>query len=131
MWKKKSVAKTTDGHEATITAKLHDDENKRIPRMGGAIIWVSVFVVASIFWLLSESIPFINKIDFVSRNQTWLIIFGMVFTGILGAIDDVSTCGKYVLGIGEKGLSFKWRLLVVFFLSIFSPRSIYTLNFSL
>ncbi len=119
IWKKKSVAKTTDGHEATITAKLHNDENKKVPRMGGAIIWVSVFIVASIFWLLSESIPFINKIDFVSRNQTWLIIFGMVFTGILGAIDDISSCGKYILGIGEKGLSFKWRLLVVFFLSIF------------
>lgn len=119
MWKKKSVVKTTDGQEATITSKLHNDENKKVPRMGGVIIWFSVFIVASFFWLLSENIPFINKIDFVSRNQTWLIIFGMVFTGILGAIDDVSSCGKYVLGIGEKGLSFKWRLLVVFFLSIF------------
>jgi phospho-N-acetylmuramoyl-pentapeptide-transferase len=119
MWKKKSVALTTDGKVAEITSKIHNDENKKVPRLGGAIIWFSVFIVASIFWLLSESIPFINKIDFVSRNQTWLIIFGMVFTGILGAIDDISTCGKYVFGIGDKGLSFKWRLLVVFFLSIF------------
>jgi phospho-N-acetylmuramoyl-pentapeptide-transferase len=119
MWKKKSVEKTTDGHDAVITRKLHDDENKKTPRLGGAIIWLSVFLVASIFWLLSEYIPFLNKIDFVSRNQTWLIIFGMVFTGILGAIDDISTCGKYVFGIGSKGLSFKWRLLLVFFLSVF------------
>lgn len=119
MWKKKSVTTTTDGQVATITAKLHNDENKKIPRLGGAIIWVSVFAVASVFWLLAEHIPFINKIDFISRNQTWLIIFGMVFTGVLGAIDDISTCGKYVFGIGDKGLSFKWRILVVFLLSIF------------
>ncbi len=119
MWKKKSVITTTDGQVAEITSRLHNDENKRIPRMGGVIIWFSVFVVASVFWLLSESIPFINKIDFVSRNQTWLIIFGMVFAGVLGAIDDISTCGKNVFLIGEKGLSFKWRLLTVFFLSLF------------
>ncbi len=125
-WKKKSVAKTTDGQEATITAKLHNDENKKVPRMGGALIWISVFVVASIFWVLSEYIPFINKIDFVSRNQTWLIIFGMVFSGILGALDDISTCGKYVFGIGDKGLSFKWRLLIIFFLSIFIAWWFYT-----
>lgn len=119
MWKKKSVSITTDGHAATITAKLHNDENKKVPRLGGAVIWFSVFCVASIFWLLSEYIPFINKIDFVSRNQTWLIIFGAVFTGLLGALDDISSCGKYVLGIGEKGLSFKWRILVMLLLSFF------------
>jgi phospho-N-acetylmuramoyl-pentapeptide-transferase len=113
MWKKKSVSRTTDGHEATITAKLHNDENKKVPRLGGAIIWFSVFFVASIFWMLSESIPFINKIDFISRNQTWLIIFGMVFTGVLGAIDDISSCGKHIWIIGDKGLSFLWRNFVV------------------
>jgi phospho-N-acetylmuramoyl-pentapeptide-transferase len=119
MWKKKSVTTTTDGKEATITARLHNDENKKVPRVGGAIIWVSVFAVASIFWVLSEYIPFINKIDFVSRNQTWLILFGMVFAGILGAIDDISSCGKKVFLIGSNGLSFKWRILLVFLLSIF------------
>lgn len=119
MWKKKSVEKTTDGHDAIITRGIHNDENKKVPRLGGAIIWFSVLVVATFFWLLSEYIPFINKIDFVSRNQTWLIIFGAVFTGILGAIDDISSCGKYVFGIGDKGLSFKWRILIVFLLSIF------------
>lgn len=119
MWKKKSVEKTTDGHEAVITAKLHNDENKKTPRLGGVVIWLSVFLVASFFWLVSEYISFVNKIDFVSRNQTWIIIFGMVFTGLLGALDDISSCGKYVLGIGDKGLSFKWRILLVFALSIF------------
>lgn len=120
MWKKKSVQKALGGGEASITAKIHNDENKKVPRLGGAIIWFSVFFIASLFWLLSESIPFINKIDFVSRNQTWLLIFGMVFTGILGAIDDISSCGNYIWGIGDKGLSFLWRNFVfVLLLSVF------------
>lgn len=120
LWKKKSVQKTTDGRDAVITAKLHNDENKKVPRLGGVMIWASVFIVASLFWLLSETIPFINKIDFISRNQTWLIIFSMVFTGILGAIDDISSCGKKIPLIGDRGLSFVWRILLVFFLSIFT-----------
>ena len=119
LWKKKSVAMGLDGKIATITQKLHNDENKKVPRLGGAIIWSSVFLVASFFWLLSENIPLINKIDFVSRNQTWLVIFAMVVTGVLGAIDDISSCGKKVWLIGERGLSFKWRFFVVFLLSIF------------
>jgi phospho-N-acetylmuramoyl-pentapeptide-transferase len=119
MWKKKSVALGLDGKPATITQQLHNDENKRVPRLGGVIIWFSVFVVASFFWIVSEYVPIVNKIDFVSRNQTWLIIFGMLFTGILGAIDDISSCGKKVPLIGERGLSFKWRIFSVFLLSIF------------
>jgi phospho-N-acetylmuramoyl-pentapeptide-transferase len=119
MWKKKSVSKSADGYDTPITAKLHNDENKKVPRLGGAIIWGSVFVVASIFWLLSEFLPFVNKIDFISRNQTWLIIFGMVFTGVLGAIDDISSCGKKIFIIGDRGLSFVWRIFIVFLLSIF------------
>ena len=95
------------------------------------MIWFSVFVVASIFWLLSESVPLINKIDFVSRNQTWLIIFGMVVTGILGALDDISSCGRQVLLIGNRGLSFPWRILVMFLLSTFIAYWFYTkLNFT-
>jgi phospho-N-acetylmuramoyl-pentapeptide-transferase len=79
----------------------------------------SVFIIACFFWLLADNIPFINKIDFISRNQTWIIIFGMVFTGLLGLVDDLSICGKKFPLIGDHGLSFKWRVLVMFLLSLF------------
>ena len=115
--KQRHVEKALDGHDAVETKKIHGEDYKTIPRLGGAVIWSSVFIVALLFWLLAEYIPVINKIDFVSRNQTWLIIFGMIFTGILGALDDISSCGKYIFLIGDKGLSFKWRMLIVFFLS--------------
>lgn len=118
-WKKKSVQLTTDGKVATITSKLHNDENKKTPRLGGFVIWFSVFLVAAFFWTIGEQVPLLNKLDFMSRNQTWLIIFGMIFTGALGALDDISTCGKYVPFIGDRGLSFFWRLFIVFLLSIF------------
>jgi UDP-N-acetylmuramyl pentapeptide phosphotransferase/UDP-N-acetylglucosamine-1-phosphate transferase len=119
MWKKKSVEKALSGGEATITKQLHNDENKQVPRMGGVVIWLSVTFAAFTLWVIPhifQSFP--DKIDFVSRNQTWIILAAMIFTGILGALDDISTSGKHVPLIGDRGLSFYWRLLVVFLLSL-------------
>ena len=126
LWKKNRNVVALTGNEATITLQIREKirqdngtNEEAVVRPGGVLIWLSVFIIATIFWALSEYIPFINKIDFISRNQTWLIIFGMVFTGILGLVDDLSICGKKFPIIGDNGLSFKWRTLVVFFLSLF------------
>jgi len=122
LWKKNRKVEALTGGEAVITQQLRNQDTNNesvVIRPGGALIWLTVFFVAAFFWVTSEFVPFLNKIDFVSRNQTWLIIFGMVFTGILGLIDDVSICGKKLPIIGTNGLSFKWRTLVMFFLSLF------------
>lgn len=122
LWKKNRKVEALTGGEAVITRQIREKYSQNedvVVRPGGVLIWLTVFLVAAFFWVASEFIPFINKIDFVSRNQTWLIIFGMVFTGILGLIDDISICGKKLPIIGTKGLSFKWRTLVMFFLSLF------------
>jgi phospho-N-acetylmuramoyl-pentapeptide-transferase len=123
VWKKKNVLKTIDGKEATISAKLHNDENNKVPRMGGLVIWLSVFITALIFYVLARMTPFelFEKLDFTSRSQTWLPIFSLIFGGILGAIDDLSVVeyfkkeGKYIGG----GLSLKVRLFFVFLISLF------------
>jgi phospho-N-acetylmuramoyl-pentapeptide-transferase len=122
LWKKNRKVEALTGGEAVITQQLRSqDKNNEsvVIRPGGALIWITVFLVAAFFWIASEFIPLINKLDFVSRNQTWLIIFGMVFTGLLGLVDDLSICGKKFPIIGTNGLSFKWRTLVMFFLSLF------------
>jgi phospho-N-acetylmuramoyl-pentapeptide-transferase len=124
LWKKKSVIKTIDGQEATITSKLHDDENKKTPRMGGIIIWVSVFFTAILFWSIGhlfESVPIASKLDFISRNQTWLPLVGMLVGAIVGAIDDllvVEALGKVGTYVGG-GLSFPVRLFCVAAMGLF------------
>ncbi|MCF7898424.1 MAG: hypothetical protein K9L31_00540, partial [Candidatus Pacebacteria bacterium] len=74
LWKKKNVTKTIDGKEATITASLHNDEKLPVPRLGGSVVWISVFVTALLFWFISKvfPMPFTEKLVFISRNQTWL-----------------------------------------------------------
>jgi phospho-N-acetylmuramoyl-pentapeptide-transferase len=125
-WKKNRKVEALTGGEAVITQQIRNRERNdggknedAVVRPGGVVIWLSVFLVAAFFWILADNIPFINKIDFVSRNQTWLIIFGMVFTGLLGLVDDLSICGKNFPLIKNNGLSFKWRILVMFLLSVF------------
>jgi len=114
MWKKKSVATTTDGHAATITAKLHADEERKTPRMGGIVVWGSVVITVLILSFLSLLFPneTTGKLNLLSRNQTWLPLFILLAGAWCGLIDDYLVCrdkGTYAGG----GLSLKTRLLFV------------------
>lgn len=117
MWKKKSVARATDGGTATITASLHNDEERRTPRMGGVIIWGSVILTALGFSLLASftTDPVFQKLAFISRSQTWLPLFTLLAGALCGLLDDYLVCrgeGSYAGG----GLSLTLRLLFVGFL---------------
>lgn len=118
MWKKSSVKLTMDGREATISSRLHNDEERKTPRMGGIVIWKAVFVTTFLFFILSLIFPgsVFEKLSFLSRNQTWLPLFTLMSGGIFGLIDDYLVCresGTYLGG----GLSLRVRLLFVFFLA--------------
>lgn len=124
-WKKKNVTKTIDGREATITASLHNDEKAPVPRMGGVVVWASVFATALLFWTLSQIYPtaLTEKLDFISRNQTWLPLMAMVVGAIVGGLDDLlvveafgSKLNSYIGG----GLSFPVRILAVSLLGLFA-----------
>ncbi len=124
IWKKKNISKTIDGKEATITAALHNDEEKKLLRMGGVVVWFSVFFTAMLFWSLSKIYPtnITEKLDFISRKQTWLPLMGMLVGAIVGGIDDLlvaQALGKTGTYIGG-GLSFPIRLGAVASMGLFS-----------
>ncbi|OHA46522.1 MAG: hypothetical protein A2541_00255 [Candidatus Taylorbacteria bacterium RIFOXYD2_FULL_36_9] len=118
MWKKKSVVVAMDGGVATITQKLHNDEEKKTPRMGGIIIWVSALITIFLFYLGSViGGPVLDKLNFLSRNQTWLLVFTLIVGALVGLIDDYfSVTERYDQKAG--GLSSKKRLLAVFIISL-------------
>ncbi len=114
MWKKTSVQKTTDGHQATITAKLHADEERKTPRMGGIVVWGSALLTIIFLWLCSIIFPngATENLNLLSRNQTWLPLFVLIAGALCGLADDYLVCrdrGTYAGG----GLSLKTRLLFV------------------
>jgi phospho-N-acetylmuramoyl-pentapeptide-transferase len=125
LWKKKNVKKTIDGKEATITATLHNDEKAPVPRLGGVVVWFSVFATALLFWCIAKVAPtaFTTKLDFISRNQTWLPLMAMLVGALVGAVDDLLVVeafkGKLNSYVGG-GLSFPVRLLAVSSLGLFA-----------
>ncbi len=113
LWKKKSVAVTTDGTSAPITQSLHNDEARQTPRMGGIVIWASTLITIGLFWFASMvDGPIFDKLNFLSRNQTWLTVFTLIAGALIGLVDDYwSVTERYDQKAG--GLSFKKRIFVV------------------
>lgn len=116
LWKKKSVALSIDGKEATISAQIHKDELKQTPRMGGIIVWASVLITSFLAYALSHTLfgDIWQKLDYVSRSQTWIPLGALLIGAVVGLIDDLAVVsdklkGSYIGG----GLSLKKRLLVV------------------
>lgn len=119
MWKKKSVSIAVDGSAAPISQALHNDEAKKTPRMGGIIIWSSTAATIIFFFLISKWFPstLSAKLDFFSRNQTWVPFFTLIAASLVGLVDDwmqVSETGDYKAG----GLSLKKRILVVLLIGL-------------
>ena len=118
LWKKTGVKKTTDGREATISNKLHNDESRKTPRMGGIIVWGSVLITTYLLYFLSVLYPSnFDKISFLSRSQTWLPLFTLISASLVGLIDDYFVTRDKGTFIGG-GLSLSKRLIVVFFIAL-------------
>lgn len=91
--------KTWDGQPAKLFRKMHE-KKKGTPTMGGLLIWVTAAVVTLLFNL--------------SRSQTWLPVFVLVASGVLGVIDDLLN----VKGVSfVRGMSTKIKFLFQFFIA--------------
>jgi len=113
LWKKKSVIVATDGGTATITQSLHGDEERKTPRMGGVVVWASSLLTIFLFWLGAEiDGPVLDKLNFLSRNQTWLPLFTLLVGAGVGLLDDYWTVSE-IYDQKAGGLSFKKRILMV------------------
>ena len=119
LWKKKSVSFAIDGKPATISSGIHQDEIKKTPRMGGIVVWGSVLITSLLVLALATIFPdsVTEKINFVSRGQTWLPLFTLIFGALVGLVDDilvVSNRGGYIGG----GLPLKLRIGLVLLIGL-------------
>ena len=116
MWKKKSGKVGFDGMGAPIFNELHKEKEVGTPRMGGTIIWIAASVTIAGLWLLAEIFPnsITSKLDFMSRNQTWIPFFAMLIGALVGLVDDYFEISGKVVG----GLSLRKRLVAVGLVSL-------------
>lgn len=84
-----------DNKRAPIFFKLHKGKEST-PTMGGLLIWLTVALVTLLLNL--------------NRSETWLPLFVLVATGVIGAVDDLlNVQGK---GKHNGGLEFRTRLIL-------------------
>jgi len=118
MWKKKPGKIASDGSEATIFNNLHKSREVGTPRMGGMVIWLSAFITIIGIWFVSRFFPteITEKIDFLSRNQTWIPFTALILGSFIGLIDDLLEIKNENGGNG--GLSLKVRISLVVLTSL-------------
>lgn len=119
LWRKEARTQSPDGSQTPIFNQLHKEREVKVPRLGGIIIWLTTLVLVFIFWLtdyFTESV-FFHKINFLSRNQTWLPLFTLVSASLVGLADDlfqIYGAGKYVAG----GVRFSRRLGLIILIGL-------------
>ncbi len=119
MWKKKNVPKAMDGGSAPLSALLHNDEERKTPRMGGVVVWGSVLITTLLFWLFAALFPetVAAKFSFLSRNQTWLPLFSLLAASLVGLVDDLLQVQERGGGVGG-GLSATKRIGAVLLIGL-------------
>ncbi len=119
LWRKEVRTKSLDGKEVPVFQKFHREGETQIPRFGGLLIWGTVLILTFLFFGISKitDIWWLDKLNFLSRNQTWLPLFTLVAASLLGLSDDLLQVfgkGKYIGG----GLSLKKRILLVMLIGL-------------
>lgn len=115
LWPKRVERNALSGGRASIISGLTKERSRlETPRMGGILIWSTALIVTVLFWLLGYFLdgPFLLKLNFLSREQTWLPLFALVVASLIGLIDDwmqVKGIGRYVGG----GLELTMRIALV------------------
>jgi phospho-N-acetylmuramoyl-pentapeptide-transferase len=121
VWKKSVGKIALDGTPAVEFEKLrttvHTGTETSTPRMGGILIWASTTIVIFGLWLLARytSIPLFEKLDFLSRSQTWIPLFTLLAGAFVGFINDLLD----IRPSGERGIQLRTRLLFVTLISSF------------
>jgi phospho-N-acetylmuramoyl-pentapeptide-transferase len=110
-WKKKGgKGKGLGDNSGTpLFDSLHKEREISTPRLGGMLVWGSVFATAIFLALLGFGLggPY-AELDLINRGQTWLPLFALLVGGLTGLVDDVLE-----IRTSAGGLSMRWRLLVV------------------
>jgi phospho-N-acetylmuramoyl-pentapeptide-transferase len=117
VWKKTPGKTALDGSVAVEFAKLRTETETSTPRMGGILIWASATFVTVSLWILARlvPVPLFEKLDFLSRDQTWIPLFALLAGALMGFINDLLD----IHPSGERGVRLRTRLLFVTLVSLF------------
>jgi phospho-N-acetylmuramoyl-pentapeptide-transferase len=115
MWKSRSRSAENKDYVTPEFKQIHHHQAEvSTPRIGGVIIWLSVLITILLVSLNSFIVPsnFNIKLNFLSKNQTLLPLFTLIFASIIGLVDDFIQIYSKRSELSD-GLTRKLRILVV------------------
>lgn len=92
-----------------IFTSLHKNK-EGTPTMGGLMIWVTVLVLALVFFYAAKFIDleFFRQLNFLTRSQTLLPLGSLVAAALVGLVDDILD----IRGKGKGGLRVWHRIML-------------------
>lgn len=88
------------------------------PTMGGIVIWGTTLILTILFALIGDltSLPFISKLNFLSRSETLLPLGALIAAAMIGLVDDYLT----IIGFGKHhaGVQFRYKILLYLLIAL-------------
>jgi phospho-N-acetylmuramoyl-pentapeptide-transferase len=114
VWKKTGGKVALMGNDATEFNRLKGENETKTPRMGGILIWMSVFMTVCTLMLIKLFFPeaLLAQFDFFSREQTWIPLCVLLIGALFGLLNDF-----YDVAHDGKGIRLLWRILLISILS--------------
>jgi len=102
----KSIRNTGD---TPVFSTLHAHK-AGTPTMGGVLIWLSVLILALLFFYLDYFFPgsLLAKLNFLTRAETLLPLGALIATAFVGLIDDYID----VANLGKGGIRLRHRFVI-------------------
>lgn len=109
-WKKTGGKKALNGTDATEFNRLKGEHETKTPRMGGVVIWGSVFLTVLLLYIVERLFPgnMFANLDFFSREQTWIPLGALALGAGMGFLNDF-----YDIKHGGKGMRLSVRLIII------------------
>ena len=104
-----------DDGTTPIFSKLHSGKSGT-PTMGGILVWGTTAFLAAVFYYLPLFISAVAPWNFMTRSQTFLPLGVLIFSAIVGFIDDLFNVKR--LGSKSGGLKMWDRLILYTLIAI-------------
>ncbi len=111
LWKSVSRKENNPHEMSQAFQQIHNGHDEvKTPRVGGIIIWAYVGLTSLLLFILSRVFPndISTKLEFVSRNQTWLPFLGLFIGALIGLFEDFleiyANSKKFIHGLSSRYL---------------------------
>lgn len=112
LWKRVSRLNNDDAMSEAFK-KIHDEKLETgTPRVGGMIVWVTVFLVTGIMYILAHHTQdaTLMRLDFLSRGQTLLPLAALLAGSLFGLFEDFLEIFVDKFSFFRQGLSKKYLI---------------------